>query len=531
MDTEQLPISLVAHTVFCPRRAWLEAVGEQVDSYAIQAGYQAHGQVDDPKASRPLTLRSVEVSHPGLAISGRCDVIRGDLASGVEIVEYKSTPVRRKPEVRPAHVVQLALQRLCLEDMGVSVLGQAVYFTNHEVLQPVRLSPKDLAEAVDWVDRTREIVEAHAAPEPLEDDARCRGCSHAEVCLPDEHHLMRHSRSISVSNPDAEIVHLMTLGSRASLKSGRLHVVKADEELASIPFERVLGLVVHGNVDLSSALVRECLWNGLTIVWCSTRGRVVGWARTAESPAGLARAIQHSRSLQGDLPIAREMLATKVSNQATQIRRNGPAASATADAMRRITTQMRKATSIAELFGLEGHAAALYFEAFPTLLRPTGLWIVADWPGRTGRRATDQLNCALNFAYGLLLTDCVRALVACGLDPSAGFIHSSSRNKPALALDLLEEFRAPVADSVVVGATNNGEVKPTMFTSLMGDVRLSEAGRRALTVAYERRLQSEIRHSVFGYRVSWRRCMEVQARLLRGTLDGSQPRYVGMRTR
>lgn len=498
---------------------------------AIQAGQLAHGRVDDPRASRPLTLKSVEIAHPELGISGRCDVLRGDPATGVEIVEYKSTPVRRRAEVRPAHVVQLTLQRLCLERMGVEVLSQAIYFTNHELLQTISIGEGERDAAVDWVRQTQAVVESESAPEPLEDDPRCGSCSHAEVCLPDEYHMRRQSRSISVSNPDAEIVHLVTLGSRASLRSGRLRVVKGDDELASVPFERVLGLVVHGNIELSSALVRECLWNGLTVVWCSSRGRVIGWAHSAESPAGMTRVQQHVRSLQGDLPIAKEILAAKLANQATQLRRNAGTTDGRAAEIRSISARMRSTSSIEELYGFEGRGAALYFDGFAGMIRSAGLWACEEWPGRRGRGARDPLNVTLNFTYGLLLADCIRGLVACGLDPSAGFVHSSSRNKPALALDLMEEFRAPVADSVVVGALNNGELRRGMYSRAFGDSRLTETGRRALVGAYERRLQTEIKHPTFSYRVTWRRCIEVQARLLRGTLDGSQAKYVGMRTR
>jgi CRISPR-associated protein Cas1 len=138
---------------------------------------------------------------------------------------------------------------------------------------------------------------------------------------------------------------------------------------------------------------------------------------------------------------------------------------------------------------------------------------------------------ALNYAYALLLADAIRAIVACGLDPHAGFLHSSVRNKPALALDLCEEFRAPVADSTVIGAFNNGELKRSDFSEVLGVARLRDAGRRTLIAAYERRVLSEFRHAVFGYRVTWRRAMEIQARMILGVIDGTQPRYVGIRTR
>lgn len=130
-----------------------------------------------------------------------------------------------------------------------------------------------------------------------------------------------------------------------------------------------------------------------------------------------------------------------------------------------------------------------------------------------------------------MLSDIVRALLACGLDPHAGFLHSSGRNKPALGLDLMEEFRSAVADSSVIRAFNNGELREHHFSSTLGETRLRDSGRRALTAAFEQRVATSFRHPLFGYDVSWRRSMEVQARLLLGVLDGSQPHYVGLRTR
>jgi CRISPR-associated protein Cas1 len=150
---------------------------------------------------------------------------------------------------------------------------------------------------------------------------------------------------------------------------------------------------------------------------------------------------------------------------------------------------------------------------------------------RSRRPALDPVNAALNFAYGLLLADCIRAVVACGLDPHAGFLHSSERNKPALALDLSEEFRAPIADSVVLGVFNNGELRAASFSHVTGSARLRDRARTTLVAAYERRVMTEFRHPLFGYRVTWRRAIEIQARLVLGVLDGTQPGYKGVPTR
>ena len=133
--------------------------------------------------------------------------------------------------------------------------------------------------------------------------------------------------------------------------------------------------------------------------------------------------------------------------------------------------------------------------------------------------------------YGLLLAGAIRAVHACGLDPHAGFVHSSTRHKPALALDLMEQFRPPVADSAVLGAINNGELRLPMFSGALGSWRLRDAGRKAVVTAFERRVTQQFRHPIFGYRVTWRRAIEVQARMVLGVLDGTQPIYKGIRVR
>lgn len=473
----------------------------------------------------------MEVHDEELGLSGRCDVVRNLTNGGFEVIEYKATPVRRRAEVTPAHEIQLALQWLCLERMGYEVERVGVYFPNHRVTQWVTITSDLLNRARQFVEQTRTLVTGPAAPPPLVDDARCRFCSHAGVCLPEENRGGR-ATGISASNPDGEIVHVVQPGARVQLHGGRLEVVARSEELISLPFERVVGLVLHGNVDASSAIIREMLWLRRSIVWCSGRGRVTGWATTAESPNGSVRIHQAAMSSAGHLPLASEFVAAKITNQRTQLRRNAiEVPDEVIRELRAVADQSRLATSLPELFALEGRAAALYFAHFPKMIRSAGQWILRDWRGRRGRHSADPLNSALNFAYALLLADCIRAVVACGLDPSGGFLHSSSRNKPALALDLMEEFRAPLADSSVLRAINNGELQEPMFVRALGDARLTDEGRRALVHAYEARVTTNIRHPTFGYLLTWRRAIEIQARMILGYVDGTQTRYRGMKTR
>ena len=530
---EPLPISLVAHTVFCPRRAWLEAACETVRSEAMEVGTADHSRVDRRADERESARRSVDVASEALGIVGKCDVVEVGAAGVLRVVEYKSSPVRRMPVVTEAQVVQLALQGECLTELGYNVAGYAVYFTNHRKSVDVVVDAAVRAHAIEALARTRRLLDIDVAPEPLVEDPRCGHCSHAGICLPDERREQEVMRQIRVSDSMGDTLYLATPGSRASLTSGRVEVVQGIEKLASLPIDRICSVVVQGNVDLSSGLVRELLWRGVPVVWTSGRGGVIGVARSTRSPNGQARVRQHVASARGDLDLARELIAPKIANQATQLRRGARVdVRGEISTLRDLSRACTSASSVPEIFGVEGAAATIYFQLFPKLLsEAVGGDFVSRWPGRVGRGAADPVNVSLNLAYGLLLADVLRAVHACGLDPHAGFVHSSNRNKPALALDLMEQFRPLVADSTVIGAINNGELKLAMFTSVLGGWRLRDSGRKALITAYERRVTHEFRHPVFGYRVTWRRAMEVQARMVLGVLDGTQSVYRGIRSR
>jgi CRISP-associated protein Cas1 len=349
------------------------------------------------------------------------------------------------------------------------------------------------------------------------------------VCACPTNALAPVTRRVLVADPDAQTLHIATPGARVSLRSGRVKVVKGDDDLGTVPIERIFALVLHGNVDASSGLIRELLWRRVPVVWCSGTGRVIGWASSAQSPNGGPRVRQYVTSAHWHLDLARTFVAAKIGNRAKLLRRDGDAPESVR-VPRTLQRRVATAASLEDIFGIEGDAAARYFDEFPTMFTRSVRQSL-EFPGRTRRPATDPINASLNFAYGLLLADLIRAVVSCGLDPHAGFLHSSGRNKPALALDLCEEFRTPVADSVVLGAFNNGELTTASFSTVTGAARLRDAARSALIAAYERRVATTFRHPIFGYQVTWRRAMEIQARLVLGVLDGTQDRYKGITVR
>jgi CRISPR-associated protein Cas1 len=405
-----------------------------------------------------------------------------------------------------------------LREQGISAQGAAVWFSTTRRRVEVPLDDALFEEARRQVHDTRIMVESTTPPPPLEEDSRCRRCSHVSVCLPDEHRQASRARRMGVADPTGRVLHLASPGSRASLRRGQVEVWIRDQSATTVPLGKSLALSSTANADVSSALLREILQRGFPIVWCTWSGRVVGWACSASSPNGSARRLQHRLTDRQRERTASAIVAAKVRNQAALLRRHGcPECVALRDLARDAASTCGTAT----LFGIEGRAAALYFRALSAVIKPA--WATIE--RRSGRPAIDSVNAALNVAYSLLLADVLRSILACGLDPAGGVLHSAGRNKPALALDLMEELRAPVADSSVVWAINNGELRERDFRRDLDAVRLTDRGRKALIAAYERRAESEFRHPLYGYSVTWRRSMEVQARMFLAMVLGELTAY------
>ncbi len=521
---DPLPISVVAHHAFCPRRAWLEVHGERTDTGQMAHGTADHTAVDDPASSRDRRQRAVDVASAKLSIVGRCDTVEWSEDGEATVIEHKANPVRRSSRVTEPQRIQLALQALCLAEQGHDVAEGAVWFSTTRRRVRVELDDDLLDRARKEIELARKVIESDKPPDPLEDDPRCRRCSHVDVCLPDEHRRRYPSRRIGVADPTGRVLHLATPGSRASLRRGRIEIDARGQPTTTIPYGHVVALVVHGNAEISSALVRQSLADGRPIVWCSWSGRVDGWTVPAQGPNGEARGRQHRLGDLVKLRVARAIVAAKLRNQAALLRRHALPARRK---LRDLAREAPGASSQRELFGIEGRGAALYFKDLSRALAPE--WATIE--RRTSRPARDPVNAALNLAYGLLLGDVIRAITACGLDPAGGVFHTAKRNKPALALDLMEELRAPMADSAVIWAVNNGELRAEHFTQQTGSVRMKQAGRKALIAAYERRATTEFRHPQFGYRISWRRAMEVQARMFLALLFGDVDRYVPIEIR
>jgi len=236
------------------------------------------------------------------------------------------------------------------------------------------------------------------------------------------------------------------------------------------------------------------------------------------------------------LAIARNLVRAKIQNCRTLLRRNwrlDDKPDELLDQLKVLADKTQRAADLQQLLGFEGSAAALYFGAFDRLIKKPddSRQMSFDFTTRNRRPPTDPVNALLSFAYSLLVRTWTVNLTAVGLDAYRGFYHQPRYGRPALALDIMEPFRPIIADSVVLQAINNGEVRPSDFISAAGSVALNDAGRKRFIAAFERRLSQEITHPLFGYKVNYRRLFEIQARLFGRYLLGELQEYPNFTTR
>lgn len=234
------------------------------------------------------------------------------------------------------------------------------------------------------------------------------------------------------------------------------------------------------------------------------------------------------------LAVARDLVATKIRNQRTLLQRNHVEPSRFVLArLKQLAEDAAGASSLSTLLGVEGSAARLYFEQLPGMLKQEdGDELPAfEFEHRNRRPPRDPVNALLSFAYSLLTKDLTIVCHAVGFDPFVGFYHQPRFGRPALALDLMEGFRPLVSDSAVLSAVNTRMVTPRDFIRAGRSVALTPSGRKALLRAYEQRMDNLVTHPLFGYRVSYRRVLEIQARLLARAVTGEVARYPGFETR
>jgi CRISPR-associated protein Cas1 len=297
---------------------------------------------------------------------------------------------------------------------------------------------------------------------------------------------------------------------------------------------------LFGNVQLSSQLVQELCASEIPICYFSQGGRFYGMTTGFNKRNVFLRHRQFMSAEHDGIAVrlARRLVAGKIRNQRTLLQRNHREVPEQAlRLMKALAEKSESAPDLETLLGIEGSAARVYFQEFAGMLKAQDDAI--DEPGEGGdarvfrfdfternrRPPRDPVNALLSFAYSLLAKDLTVACHEVGFDPYWGFYHQPRFGRPALALDLMEPFRPLIADSVVITMINTGQVTASDFIACGPSVQLTEKGRRPFYKAYAQRMDTLVTHPLFDYRVSYRRLLEIQTRLLARFLNGEIEDY------
>ncbi len=524
--------------------------------------------------------------HPATDLFAPCHVEVGSVTP----VDYKAGAPKRdgdENELWDADKMQLGLQILILRDNGYTCDEGVIYYRATKQRVPLRMNPELETWIIAKIAEARALTASPAIPAPLVNSPKCVRCSLAPVCLPDETRMLASEsrrvcenaapapttspsarspatahttapRRLMAARDDERALYLNTQGCRVGIKSERLIVKDGDAVLDEVRLNDLTHVALFGNIQLSTQAIQELCDQEIPVAYFSMGGWFYGLTRGHGLKNVHTRIRQFAAASNplSCLAFAQKIVRAKIRNHRTMLMRLHlkPPTSAVVG-LKEIAGRVSNARGLDELLGMEGAAAALYFQHFSGMIKVGEDDLEDEIPGlemnskaqerkeaereaftfdftqRRRRPPTDPVNALLSLAYSLLAKDCTIAALAVGFDPYIGFYHQPRHGRPALALDLMEEFRPLVAESAVLTAINNRMVTPGHFVRAGDAVNLTPHGRKAFFHAYEQRMNTLITHPVFDYKVSYRRVLELQARLLARWLTGEIPDYVPMVTR
>ncbi len=590
-----LPARMLCEYVYCPRLGvmmWAEDMFDD-NEYTVE-GRSVHRRVDRPSGQLPprgtsdgddadddaddddgaagvepaetIHARSVLLSSERLRLIARLDLVEAEGATATP-VDYKRGAAPDLPEgAWEADRVQLCAQGLLLRDHGYACTEGVVYYAKSRTRVRIPFDEPLVSRTLTARDEFFAAVAREALPLPLVDSRKCQGCSLVGLCLPDEVGLLARpgpadeppgTCAFATADVGAEAagpegddeggvrrlwpardddVPLIVQNHRARVtKSGeRLVVFEGKTRLADAKLMCTSEVCLYGGAQVTTQALHACLDRGIPVFFLTFGGWFLGLAqgpgpRNATAMRAQFRAVEDPARC---LALARRLVAAKICNCRTLLRRNCTSApTAQLAQLAELARRAEDAGDLPELLGLEGSAARAYFSAFSLMLKAP----VEQWPfsleGRNRRPPKDPVNALLSYLYGMLLKEWIRAILGAGLHPYQGFYHQPRFGRPALALDLMEEFRPLAADSTVITVINTGVVTPGDFTRAAGAWALKEAARRRVIEAFDRRMDVLVTHPVFDYRLSLRRVFALQARLLARHLAGELPAYPAFLTR
>ncbi len=565
-----VPARMVNEFAYCPRLAYLEWVqGDFEDNADTADGRYKHRVVDREGGALPspggkgdggegepesIHARSVWLSAEEEGLTARIDLIEGE-GEMVTPVDYKRGAAPDLPEgAWEPDRVQLCAQGLVLRANGYHCERGVIYYIESKTRVTVEFDEALIARTRELARGLREMGASGRIPPPLEDSPKCPRCSLVGICLPDETRLLAAAQADGVSETapaseeedrvrrlmpardDALPMYVQEQGARVGKSGESLEAWLKDKRLGESRLFETSQVALFGSVQISTQALSEAMDRGIPVLFFSMGGWFKGLAHGMMHKNVELRLAQYRAALDPaqSLKFAAAWVAAKIRNCRTLLMRNHPDPPAEiVESLNRLAREAGRVESQASLLGVEALAAKQYFSVFAGMLKrkPEGGEWRFDFNGRNRRPPRDPVNALLSYGYALLAKELTVTALAVGFDPFLGFYHQPRYGRPSLALDLMEEFRPLIADSVALNVINNGILTPADFIRRGPACMLTPEGRKKYLRAYEARLDALITHPIFGYRISYRRVLEVQTRLLGRALTGEIPEYPAFVTR
>jgi CRISP-associated protein Cas1 len=586
---DYLPARMLNEFTYCPRLFYYEHVESVfAHNQETVEGSLQHRRVDAKAddwpapeellaSDKPVQARSVMLSSERYGIIAKMDLLEAE-DGVVTPVDYKRGRPRLEqdgqPEAWDPDKIQLAVQALILRDNGYACQEAVVYYAATRQRVRIVVDAALAEQTVATIAAARQLARSGQIPPPLVDSPKCPRCSLVGICLPDE---TRHSavqaeignrpvqlllfdadaeKSASADEPgrqpdetrrlvpardDLRPLYLNTQGLYVG-KSGEVLRIKEKEQVVQeVRLHDICQLNVFGAVQLSTPAVQALCEAEIPIAYFS----MGGWFYGITQGLGVKNIFLRQEQFRlADSPlfclrVARALVAGKIRNQRTLLQRNHTDPPRTALAqMKCMCDDAERADSLEQLLGIEGNAARVYFENFAGMIKvgPEHSVLSAaggddasaftfDFHHRNRRPPRDAVNALLSLAYSVLAKDLMIVSQAVGFDPFLGYYHQPRFGRPSLALDLLEPFRPLIADSAVLSAINTRMITAGDLVRTGSAVALTPEGRKKFFRAYEQRMDTLVTHPLFGYRVNYRRILEIQTRLLARFLTGESSNY------
>jgi CRISPR-associated protein Cas1 len=540
-----IPASMLAAFAYCPRLCYLQFVqGEFQDSAELAEGRFQHRWIDAaqdavPEDFQPFHARSVSLTAPQAGVCCRIDLLEGDGRS-VTPVEYKRGEARPEGLYEP-HLMQLAAQCLALRENGFSCEQGMVYYIRSQERVAVKFDEALLDRAGALLASLRAAVQRGEIPSPLQSSSRCDRCSLAGICLPDEVTMLQEMqaegmakgepeekiRMLLASRDDAVPVYVVGQGKTVRKRGERLEVWSHDEgKINEARIREISKVCLYGGVEITTPAMVELMQRNVPVLHFSHGGWFQGICLGMSHKNVLLRIKQFQWAGDEDrsLSLSRKFVSAKIANCRIRLRRYDlDAPEKVLDSLAALAKEAENASSRQSLLGIEGAAASAYFSRFGVLLK------VAEgtfsFEGRNKRPPRDPVNSVLSYLYAILAKELFTTILAAGFEPYLGFYHQPKYGRPALALDMMEEFRPVIADAAAFSLFNKKELTDKDFIKTGIGISMTAEAKKKVLTGYEQRMQKEIVHPIFGYKISYRRVLEVQARLLSRVLSGELKEY------